>query len=543
MVTVHILSGTPTDSTPTDSLDNVISIDEAMENIDCQGKGPFSKFTKYHYELDGREIFQPIIQYFGISTYESLDELILLYKYLCPRINSANPSKIIIGNDVAPEHQLLIYDIIDDSTIVINRGDSPKFVYKTVKAIGRTLVLLLEQLIFCLLFWRKTPESNTVLFHDKNMELLINEFERKSLNYDVFTKSSYLNSLVRGRDLKYQPLHSQMTLGVFLSELRFYFQLIWCVYYSKDFAGGINIFLNQELQVDMPRTTDYVLRSIMSRNVLEIYGFMFATSAFLSQSSCKSLVIGSLSASGKAILQTASNECIDTYHVPHSVITPKHVSVEGTEHFVCGDLDMRYIRELDYEENLSKYYPYGRPYFYELFTRWGDSKLETETSTLLIATQPRPNRFEFANIVLAMALESSLIDDIVIKIHPAEELSEYEHYSKEYETVRVVDDKLFERLSQSELVATINSNVGLEGMIIGTPCISINLWDNSTGEFSYLKYGPVPVLETINAVYDFFDNLCASDIKKLKEKQTKFARENIQLDEDPSELIIDHIVN
>lgn len=520
---------------------NTLSIPNELKKHRQDSEQIFSEFTKFSYEVRGVEVFQPIVQYVVSSRYEQLDELILLYYGIQARIDDDPPARIVIGKGVEPQYRVLIEDVVDGEVTIVDNSEDHSQRDRTFWSFIRTIIFLLEH--FILSFYPRTSRSSaeTILLDDKSMNPIIDEFDRNGYDYDLLTKSSNLKSLLGGQRPQTETIHNYISIRPFLKELRFFITFIHDVYLSKSFSKEFNQFLRAEVGADLPRTSDYVIRSILANNVLERYRHGFATQALLKGHTCEALVVGSLSASGRAILLEANKWTVDTYHVPHSVITPGHVSVEGVEHFIAGELDLRYLRDLPHEKDLSKYHAYGQPYFYDLYREWGQSGTGEYTNTVLIATQPVPNRFEFVQSVINAVQTSTKDYDIVIKIHPGEDISDYRQFEDSPVVESVVDDKLFQRLSKAELVVTINSNVGFEGMIIGTPCISVNFW-KQTAQFSYIKYGPVPIFDNPTELENFFVDLTEKRVDELRRKQKLFAMDHLELVEDPAPIIVDHIV-
>jgi hypothetical protein len=133
----------------------------------------------------------------------------------------------------------------------------------------------------------------------------------------------------------------------------------------------------------------------------------------------------------------------------------------------------------------------------------------------------------------------------VVKIHPNERAAFYESLLDSLNLNVIADtvvetERLRTHLRTANLVVTINSNVGLEGMYVGTPCVCVNLWEPIISTYPYSSEGPAPVCQTIKEINDFFGTLTWNKLQQITEQQRNFA-ESYRYEYDTGERIAAHI--
>ena len=499
----------------------------------------FSIINSLDIKKDG-QIYVPIVQYLAIGQ-TSVIFPIIIQNRLEEEIQKTNPDSVHILSDVEPIYQAVIEDTIDENTKIISDISNSKSTYRRIityfSIFAKILYILMEHLILALLPSTEQHETDIVFVRHR----------AKSESIDPVISETYGDYVVVSPDTKlrhiwidtdYPSITDYINLKAWWDEVVFYKHLLKTVYLSDEFSQKIATKLESNHEIAVPRTLNWVINDIFTSNTAEKFRYRFLTQSLISRVGCNSLVVSTLSPSGRAILQAAQENGVDAYHVPHSVITPYFSSVEGTQHFVCGELDMLYLKQLPQITDLDNFLPYGRPYFYELNRNWETKPNNRDHYLIVIATQPTDYRFEFIQSVLT-AIEQSSLDVVVeIKIHPGESADDYQEYTaRNNGKIRIATDQLFERLSRADLVVTKNSNVGFEGMIMGTPCIGVNYWSPKTRLFSYQIYGPVPVYRDESSLQNFFANINKQKLDKIGNKQKYFAEKTLQLSENPAKKI------
>lgn len=533
-------------SKPTNKKD-IFNIHEVLDDLSQKKKEElYSEYNSLSVtESCGIDRYEIISQYYALGRYGSLQQPMFLYDKLTEKIKEQDPDKVIVTKGVEEKYQEVIKDVVgDERRLKIDNKCDDKRVKKSLWSIIRLCYLLLEHLLHAIFHRpkRKTSDVVFILNRESSMRPVIHSASQKGLDHIVLSPKAKIKHIFHDGKLTDLNITNYITIEIWLREIDFFIKLIIDFFITSNFAEEVNQEFQSQLGRDMFNTINHTTNEIFASNLPEKFRYVFLTEAMVETIDCEKIVTSSFSPSGRAILQTAENKGVIPYHIPHSVITPNFSSIGKTQHFVCGKLDLDYLHSLPQVTDMSKYHPTGRPYFNQLYTNWESTENGLDGYLVTIATQPISNKHEFVRCVIKAAERTDSDIKIEIKIHPGEEAEEYQKYTSKNEgKVSVVDNKLFERISRSDLLLTRNSNVGLEAMIVGTPCVAANWWRPSQSDMSYILFGPVPVCERKQEVCEIFDKLDGSYLKELQRKQCEFVEENIQLSKDPSEQIVKHL--
>jgi len=246
------------------------------------------------------------------------------------------------------------------------------------------------------------------------------------------------------------------------------------------------------------------------------------------------VVIGTLDPIGRAVVHEASEQNVQVYHIPHSIATtsPPYPRTDVIQ-FVAGEWDVQYYERVVPRDRWWRWVKAGRPYLGNLATEYGDKKeshLTTETEhdrlNVLLATQP------FSLSVRKQFIESMLSSftperfEVTVKTHPGEDVGLYEDIKSEYENLRVVTTNLYREIIDADLTVTINSNVGLESILVGTPTVCFNAWEPFFFEQTYASADEIPVLRSEAELQTFVSRLTNNQIAQLWSQQQAFAKNN-----------------
>jgi hypothetical protein len=214
-------------------------------------------------------------------------------------------------------------------------------------------------------------------------------------------------------------------------------------------------------------------------------------------------------------------------------------------HFVSGELEASMYRESPQVKEGWDWRITGRPYLTNVYDEHGQGERETSTSEesirILVATQTFDVREEFVSEIIRSARAADKEFEIVIKTHPNEEKSVYSEYAEENENVSVVDSDLFMHLNESDLTLTINSNVGVESIIVGTPTVCVNRWRPLLPDASYVRYGSVPVSRGGEDLVEFFEGLDEGRLSEIYESEKEFVHEGFELETDATQNMLDEM--
>jgi hypothetical protein len=224
------------------------------------------------------------------------------------------------------------------------------------------------------------------------------------------------------------------------------------------------------------------------------------------------VLITSSGASGNALALPANKHGVNTYVLPHSIRTPP---IGVNRSFYRGVFTEGKIASCAVTEERTEFIPVGLPKHLDIDGR--RSSLTTDrkgSKTLLIGTQGFSDDLQrefIGEVVPAVLTETSW--NIVIKTHPRESPKFYRQALTEIgidiedsDRIRVTGSDLYEWIARSELLLTINSNVGIESVILGTAAASYNVWSPNLRDPLYAKYGSVPSLRDLSALVDLLES-------------------------------------
>jgi hypothetical protein len=212
-------------------------------------------------------------------------------------------------------------------------------------------------------------------------------------------------------------------------------------------------------------------------------------------------------------------------------------------HIVASEIAEDYLKDNWWVPEAAEIEAIGRP-------RLGDI-VEDRTQIspddgikIVAATQPYEDRVrrEFIRTILkgAATLESDV--SVVVKIHPNETTAFYDDVVADTDiNVTVTADDLRYHLTTADLTCIINTNVGMESMILGTPTVSINFWSPRTPVNPYMEAGPIPVLQTPESAAAFFQELDAAALQQLRDEQTAYVDEYYLPSNDVAAEVADYV--
>jgi hypothetical protein len=207
--------------------------------------------------------------------------------------------------------------------------------------------------------------------------------------------------------------------------------------------------------------------------------------------------------------------------------------------FVSGSVDKRHYTESPQIVTPWNCIETGRPYLTDLYDRRTESEArQSETLRILLATQPLREEQSFVANTISTIEETIPESEIVIKIHPSEKPKKYDSIAAEKQAVSIVESDLYDELKRADLTVTVNSNVGLESIVLGTPTVVINKLTPINLDPNYAVYGPIPALHTQDEVYEFFQTISRESLSELYDDEFSFAKQGYKLDCDAAQNMI-----
>ncbi len=225
------------------------------------------------------------------------------------------------------------------------------------------------------------------------------------------------------------------------------------------------------------------------------------------QYSC--VLVTSLGPSGKLLTHPANNHGVHTLNLGHSITflpgAANRHSLDAV--FVEGTIARRLVDD----ELGNKFVPTGLPKHMNIVEQASGTRSSHEQRMLLIGTQSFDNRYRsglITDVVPGVLEETNW--RVVLKLHPGESAEFYEELLRSIgynpsnnDRISVATDDLYGYIHRADLLLTVNSNVGIESIILGTPAVCYNPWVPSKRDPPYASHGPVPKFEVPSDLVNF----------------------------------------
>jgi hypothetical protein len=260
--------------------------------------------------------------------------------------------------------------------------------------------------------------------------------------------------------------------------------------------------VEDETGVRMEETVGRLYRRAVLGNVKSLLYAITAQRLFATNT-YESLLLTSTGPTGKALAIPAAEHDIDTYILHHSITTPNEIYDDSYDRtlFSEGQIVEDALQETDTKR--MKLLHTGLPKHLDIADQREDKLADENSNTVVVGTQPFNDRYRqqfIYTVVPAIVADTSW--DIVIKVHPAEKTDFYNKLLNKYDGkissnhIRITDSDLYSEIQQSDLLITVNSNVGIESVILGTPAVTYNMWQPELRNALYTTHGSVPSCST-----------------------------------------------
>jgi len=529
-----------------------LRLDDILQTDVKEVKSIYGEFAKAQIETESQlptyAILWKILSMSNTNGEMNLTVPVLIYRYL-EEFVSENEITRIETEGVSRLVQMVILDLSaneDISTDIEPPNKRWMNVLGYLRCVLGILPFILDQ-VYSYVFVRTPSENVDITFAPKGGRMdeirdVASKVESEFTIVDTgMTLASYFSSNIRSNrdhdDIR--PVHSYVKLNDVTAQLRYAFsgfreEIFGNQYLETAIYEHIETVFGYELN----HTTWWVTRKIYTPRVLRALMYYFTYTRIIEETDCDKIVINSLGPMGRAILAAGAANDVENYHIPHSVVTGNSGPPPfGTTQFLAGTDEKRYVEEeLGYVEDTSNLHVVGRPYLSNLYARrdeyMTDKREDRSDIQIVVATQPLRDtiREGLIEAVLSGVSRLDLDVSIVIKTHPSEDPAFYRRFAAEHDAVRIESERLFEILGASDLTVTVNSNVGLESQILGTPCVIFNKWPAWRWDMAYIRMGPVPVFHSESAFVDFMSSLDTSRLDEMAREQYEFAIESYTLD-------------
>jgi hypothetical protein len=350
----------------------------------------------------------------------------------------------------------------------------------------------------------------------------------------------------------YRPAvaHQYLSVSGFLGEIRDVGTVTHEVLTLSSFTPNLVDAVESEFDVRLELTIGVLIRKTLSNfHLVRALVVRRALRAFFSETDINKTIIGTLDPVGRAVTTEACEQNVQVYHIPHSIATtePPYPKSEVIQ-FVSGDLDVQYYEQVVPEELWWEWVPLGRPYLSNLYEQYTEQRNEQSTID--------PERTQFEIVVATVSAPQHIREEFIetmceylqadrftvsVKPHPDENVKLYERMETEYENVRVIRSGLYDAICTADLTVTINSNVGLESMVIGTPAVCFNSWRPFVVDQTYALFEEVPIFRSGAEFQSFATQLDGSKLSDLRERQSEFVEESYLLESDTAAKIAEYI--
>jgi len=471
----------------------------------------------------------------------SLTHLVPLYCALSNKVERTSPDRIVC-HDLPADYRAIVRDVGNQHDVEV-QADSQSRLHPLKQYLRTVLMfalLLASQLIALILgIIRDPPRARLVYVPLVNRLHSIDPIiEATDDDFLVVVPNVSLFARLKGTDVEsisgpVVHITRFTSIRTMLAQVRVFVWSSVNLLVFQSLQEEVADFLREEFAVEMPTAVDYCVGNLLGK--LSAVPYAVLMKEVVQQTGCERVVINSMGTKQLGMVRVANDAGVHTFHVPHTVTTGYEVVPPSkTDHIVPGEIARQYLFESEQVETVENIVPAGRPHLAALNDGDTEPSPVEPPLDIVIATQPFRDdvRQEFVTTVLDAFDEFPFEKRIVVKIHPNEEKGFYEHFARGREDVTVRSDGLNDLLENSDLTFTINSNVGLESVVLGTPACCVNLWSPVVRLRPYATMGPIPTLTSTDEVEAFVRNLTPERIDELARRENVFVGEEYVLDDD-----------
>jgi hypothetical protein len=420
---------------------------------------------------------------------------VLTYEDLSTRLSSDDVSEIVT-HGLEAGYRRTVEDAAREFDIEVHHEDPETDSRSGTRPLLSALLLLLDQLLVLVL--RALPWSRQSDSERREREVLVFPFPGRydslvpvirRLEGPVTTVVTPLalswRWLSAGADwpddLPAHPLTEFSDLSSIVGQVGWFARLRWRTWQGDvPLAARLRAELEREREVSLPGTVDHVVARTIERDTRQLLSFPLIDTA-VEESDATSAVVGGMAPRDRYLLTAAEAHGLETYYVPHSIAYGTEVlpPTSRTTHFVSGSADRRLLESVYPGSALSNVVPIGRPYIDTLHEGDRGGGSGPDGTSVVLGTQPYADwiRRSFVTDVLDELNRLDQECDVVVKIHPSESRRFYlDLLESRYDErdIEVAGGPIEEFVGQGSVLITINSNVGMESILLGAYCVSYN---------------------------------------------------------------------
>lgn len=282
--------------------------------------------------------------------------------------------------------------------------------------------------------------------------------------------------------------------------------------------------LQDEWSIYLPQTIEYVCEDVLTRDIRIVLS-LYLVENTITRTEPNSIIVGGMNPRDRHALKVGSDIDSELYYIPHSIAYDSEVipPIPETTHFVAGPADKRVIQQNYSDMMLPDIEPVGRPYLDELVESTAANPEEDTLPKIIIGTQPYKEwmRDQFITDIIDAVSRVGFRGEIIIKPHPSEQTEYYNGLISRIDTpleIRIESGHIREYVDRSTILITINSNVGLENILLGGYTISYNPFEPFTYKSSYIDGESIPYLRDVSQLQEHLNSLLFNEISNKSQK-------------------------
>jgi hypothetical protein len=492
---------------------------------------------------------------------DGLVDCVVLYEKLEAAITEAGADVVVAHEDLNECHHALLEDVTSRTdTKLRNNHETPNRLLDLTSQYLRIGLILIDQmlnLVFAL-FVNRDRNVDVVFVPQAGREgsilpaLSASDFDLSVCVYPLFHCFRRRYDQERGL-ASYEPTSLYATSGprTIISEILFVISFTISIIRRGGMEANLTKHVESKHGRRMPATVRVCCQRAYREKLAGVFSFP-AGKAVIEDTDCDAVVVGGPTVPCRGLLYAAEELNTDSYLVPHGITRPQEpLAPASTTMFVPGKFGKTYLESAFPADRLPDIVATGRPY---LESQYGERRKqydppeEGEPIRIVLATQDFSDRVRetFVREMLAGIQRTEGAVEIIIKTHPSESTVLYEEVIGETElrnnrTIRIKKSGLNELMRWADILITINSNVGLEAIVMGTPSVSVNPFKPYIPTYPYASEDAIPELVTRMDIKNFFKRLDAETFTNLRERQDLFLERNYMLEEESPKRIADHI--
>lgn len=439
----------------------------------------------------------------------------------------------IVPHDLSEGYLTVLKDLCagTDAELVRDSASSGGSIRRVIFTLS-TLLMLFD-FVLSLVFGRLLPSTaaepeDAVLFipflgRTESMYPVVEEVDGA---VRILTTRSWSSHLLRGdfvdlyRDPDRRSISAYANGRRILGMVRSLLGLQWSLLVGElELSTRLSEYLEENHRLTVPHTVEYACAKVLTENTDSVLKSAIVRAA-VREIDPEEVVVGGLSPKDIESLRTADALDAGLHYIPHSITHEDEFvppSVE-TKVYTTGPADNRLFKKHYEESDRPDLIPTGKPNVDDLLANLDGLETESKSHRIVIGTQAYNDwmREQFFLDSLDAIANCGYDQTVVVKIHPSEEIDFYRQLIAEAETSYEFDlviqvEGLRELLSKADILLTINSNIGVEAIILDTYCISYNPFEPFTFRSSYIDGNHVPYTTAVPELTEELDRVIGAD--------------------------------